>query len=377
MKRLFDIFFSAFLLILLSPLLILIAMLVWIFIGRPVFFVQMRPGLGEKPFSMVKFRTMTNEKDSSGFYLPNNLRETKFGNFLRKTSLDELPEFWNVLKGDMSIVGPRPLLMEYLSLYNDQQRKRHKLKPGITGWSQINGRNGVSWSERFEHDIWYIDHCSFRLDIKILWRTLGKVLSRDGTILEEGTTMTRFKGNTKILILGGGWDQLPIIQKSKDRGYDTILVDGDENCIGRSYSDDFYKIGTRDYKKIYELASALDVDAISYMITESPIYSAYYSGLRLNLPHPSRKSVDATFSKIKMREILSKSGVPDIKFFKASNLGEAIVAAKNLSFPFVMKSADVGGQLGLFFVEKYTSPVTIIITKQTIIISCCSLLSTL
>jgi len=351
-KRLFDIILSIILLVVLSPLFILVAILVWIFIGRPIFFTQIRPGLDEKSFLLVKFRTMTNERDKNGNYLPNNLRVTKFGNFLRKTSLDELPEFWNVLKGDMSLVGPRPLLVEYLPLYNSQQRRRHKVRPGITGWAQINGRNCISWSERLCYDTWYVDHYSLRLDMKILWRTFWKVLIQEGAVLEKGeTTMTKFTGNTRVLILGGGWDQLPIIQKARDRGFDTILVDGDEDCIGRQYSDEFHKVSTRDYKKIYELAKTLKVNAVTYMITESPIYSAYYSGQRLGIPHPSRKSVDATFSKLKMREILTNSGVPEIKFFRARSLDEAIEASKKITFPLIMKSADVGGQLGLFLVK--------------------------
>ena len=161
MKRLFDIFFSIFLLVILSPLLILIAILVWIFIGQPVLFSQARPGLNEKLFTLVKFRTMTNEKDSNGVLLEDSLRLKKFGKFLRSTSLDELPELWNILKGEMSFVGPRPLLVEYLPLYNDYQKRRHKVRPGITGWAQVNGRNSISWNERFKLDVWYVENQSF------------------------------------------------------------------------------------------------------------------------------------------------------------------------------------------------------------------------
>ena len=154
MKRIFDIFFSVFLLIFLLPILVLVLILVLIFIDRPVLFLQVRPGLNSRPFTLVKFRTMTNEVDSDDILLEDSLRLKKFGKFLRSTSLDELPGLWNVLKGDMSLVGPRPLLVEYLPLYSERQSKRHEVKPGITGWAQVNGRNAISWDEKFELDAW-------------------------------------------------------------------------------------------------------------------------------------------------------------------------------------------------------------------------------
>jgi len=194
MKRLFDIFFSVFLLVLLSPLLVLIAILVWIFIGRPVLFSQARPGLNEKLFTLIKFRTMTNEKDSNGALLKDSLRLKKFGKFLRSISLDELPELWNILKGEMSFIGPRPLLVEYLPLYNDCQKKRHKVRPGITGWAQVNGRNSTSWSERFELDVWYVENQSFLLDVKIFFMTIRSVVRREGISAEGEATMPAFKG---------------------------------------------------------------------------------------------------------------------------------------------------------------------------------------
>ena len=197
MKRLFDIFFSIFLLVLLSPLLVWIAILVWIFIGRPVLFSQVRPGLNEELFTLVKFRTMTNETDSSGVLLEDVLRLNRFGKFLRSTSLDELPELWNILKGEMSFVGPRPLLVEYLPLYNEQQRRRHSVKPGVTGWAQVNGRNSIDWNEKFELDIWYIDHWSFFLDMRILWLTAKKVVARSGISEDGQVTMSAFKGSRK------------------------------------------------------------------------------------------------------------------------------------------------------------------------------------
>lgn len=194
-KRIFDIAASACALIVLSPVLLLVMLLVRTKLGSPIFFTQVRPGLHGKPFNMVKFRTMTDERDEKGELLPDAVRLTKFGQFLRSTSLDELPELWNVLKGDMSLVGPRPLLMEYLSLYNAEQKRRHEVRPGITGWAQVNGRNTVDWPERFQMDVWYVDNRSLWLDIKVLFATVKKVLVRDGISAEGEATMSKFTGN--------------------------------------------------------------------------------------------------------------------------------------------------------------------------------------
>ena len=195
MKRIFDIFFSVFLLIFLLPILVLVLILVLIFIDRPVLFLQVRPGLNSRPFTLVKFRTMTNEVDSDDILLEDSLRLKKFGKFLRSTSLDELPGLWNVLKGDMSLVGPRPLLVEYLPLYSERQSKRHEVKPGITGWAQVNGRNAISWDEKFDLDVWYVDNQSIWLDIKILWMTIKKVIMRDGISQNNHVSMDKFKGS--------------------------------------------------------------------------------------------------------------------------------------------------------------------------------------
>lgn len=176
------------------PLLVL----VWLVrrkLGSPVFFRQVRPGLLGTPFEMVKFRTMTSERGPDGQLLPDAVRLTPFGRFLRTTSLDELPELWNVLKGDMSLVGPRPLLMEYLELYTQEQSRRQEVLPGITGWAQVNGRNAISWDEKFQLDVWYVDHRSLWLDIRILWLTIKQVLVRDGISAAGEATMTRFTGS--------------------------------------------------------------------------------------------------------------------------------------------------------------------------------------
>ena len=163
-------------------------------LGSPVFFRQIRPGLHAHPFEMIKFRTMTDGRGPSGQLLPDSDRLTPFGRFLRSSSMDELPELWNVLKGDMSLVGPRPLLMEYLPLYSPKQARRHEVRPGITGWAQVNGRNALGWDEKFKLDVWYVDHYSFWLDIKILWLTVRKVLMREGISAEGEATMPKFTG---------------------------------------------------------------------------------------------------------------------------------------------------------------------------------------
>ncbi|PCI49361.1 MAG: sugar transferase [Thalassobium sp.] len=193
-KRFFDFFASFFGLLFLFPAIVVVAWKIRRNLGSPVFFKQVRPGKDGKPFEMLKFRTMLDAVDSEGNPLPDSERLTLFGNWLRSTSLDELPELWNVLKGDMSLVGPRPLLMEYLPLYNPEQYRRHEVRPGVTGWAQVNGRNAISWEEKFKLDVWYVNNQSFWLDIKILWLTVKKVLVRDGISAEGEATMSKFTG---------------------------------------------------------------------------------------------------------------------------------------------------------------------------------------
>ena len=192
LKRVFDVVVSATALVVLAPVMGLIALLVWRTMGRPVLFRQARPGLHGKPFVMYKFRTMRDLRDAGGNLLPDEARLTPFGRWLRATSLDELPELVNVLRGEMSLVGPRPLLMEYLERYTPEQARRHEVKPGITGWAQIHGRNNLSWEERLRLDVWYVDHWSLWLDLKILWRTLWMVLRREGISAQGHATMPRF-----------------------------------------------------------------------------------------------------------------------------------------------------------------------------------------
>ncbi|MBT2580255.1 sugar transferase [Bacillus sp. ISL-8] len=194
MKRLFDIFISLLLLICFFFVILLVAIIVKTQIGSPILFRQQRPGLHGKPFYLYKFRTMTNERDSNGELLQDHARLTKVGKFLRKYSLDELPQLINVLKGQLSLVGPRPLLIEYMPLYSKEQAKRHNVRPGITGWAQVNGRNRISWDEKFKLDVWYVENQSFLLDLKILYLTFSKVLKSEGITNNKHVTMPVFKG---------------------------------------------------------------------------------------------------------------------------------------------------------------------------------------
>lgn len=197
LKRLFDIVVSIIALVILSPIFAIIAYKVKKNLGSPVLFRQVRPGLNGKPFEMIKFRTMKDTADKDGNPLPDNERLTPFGKMLRATSLDEMPELWNVLKGEMSLVGPRPLLMEYLPLYNERQTKRHDVRPGVTGYAQVNGRNAISWEQKFEYDVWYVENQSFWLDIKILFKTVKKVFFKEDINAEGEATMSKFTGSDK------------------------------------------------------------------------------------------------------------------------------------------------------------------------------------
>jgi Sugar transferases involved in lipopolysaccharide synthesis len=194
-KRVFDLLLVLAAAPLWLPALLVLAVVVRLRLGRPVYFVQVRPGLHGQPFRLRKFRTMTDARDASGVLLPDRDRLTSFGRWLRATSLDELPELWNVLRGEMSLVGPRPLLTEYLPLYDATQRRRHEVRPGITGWAQVNGRNAITWEEKFRLDVWYVDHRSLWLDARILWITLDRVFRRHGVSAEGEATMSRFTGS--------------------------------------------------------------------------------------------------------------------------------------------------------------------------------------
>jgi len=194
-KPIFDVFFALVLLVLLSPFFVLVSIFIFFTMGRPLFFTQERPGYKEKIFIIYKFRTMNNERDKSGMLLPDQVRLGKVGKFIRSTSLDELPQLFNIIKGDMSFVGPRPLLREYLPLYNMEQKKRHDVKPGLTGWAQVNGRNAISWEDKFLLDIWYVEHVNFMLDMKIICLTVWKVLHTSDISSQTTVGMEKFKGN--------------------------------------------------------------------------------------------------------------------------------------------------------------------------------------
>ena len=195
MKRFIDLLFAIFVILIALPILLSLSMLVYFKLGSPIFFKQQRPGLGGQPFWLLKFRTMTDARDEGGVLLPDAQRLTAFGRFLRATSLDELPELFNVLKGDMSLVGPRPLLMQYLERYTPEQARRHEVRPGITGWAQVNGRNAITWEEKFKLDVWYVDNWSLWLDIKIIAMTIWKILKREGISHPGQATMEEFMGS--------------------------------------------------------------------------------------------------------------------------------------------------------------------------------------
>jgi sugar transferase EpsL len=197
-KRLIDVVVSVLGIILLLPLFGAIAFAIWITIGRPIIFRQLRPGLYGVPFAMFKFRTMSDVCDREGQLLPDGQRLTRIGSFMRRTSLDELPELLNVLRGDMSLIGPRPLLMEYLAYYTPEQNRRHEVLPGISGWAQVNGRNAISWQDKFALDVWYVDNWTLWLDLKILWLTLVTVFKREGIHAPDSATMPKFQGESQI-----------------------------------------------------------------------------------------------------------------------------------------------------------------------------------
>ena len=194
-KRILDLLLSVIGFLILSPIFLIVTILLFIANAGKPFFFQARPGKNEKIFKIIKFKTMTDQKDAQGNFLPDEKRLTKIGNFVRKTSLDEIPQLLNVIKGDMSLIGPRPLLIQYLPLYNNRQKRRHEVRPGITGWAQVNGRNSVSWKDKFNYDVWYVDNLSFLLDLKILFMTLIKVFKSEGISADGQATMEAFKGN--------------------------------------------------------------------------------------------------------------------------------------------------------------------------------------
>ncbi|MGN6639097.1 MAG: sugar transferase [Mucilaginibacter sp.] len=194
-KRIIDLFFGVTGFILLSPIILIVIIILFVINNKKVFFLQARPGLNGKIFKIIKFKTMNDRVDKDGNLLPDSERLTAIGRLIRKTSLDEAPQLLNVIKGDMSLVGPRPLLIEYLSLYNASQQRRHNVRPGITGWAQVNGRNAITWDEKFKYDIWYVDHQTFLLDVKIMWMTFEKIFKSEGINQQGHVTMEKFKGN--------------------------------------------------------------------------------------------------------------------------------------------------------------------------------------
>lgn len=249
-KRIIDILITVIALSLLFPFILILAILIRIKLGSPILFRQVRPGLHQKPFEMIKFRTMTNKKDKNGILLSDAERLTRFGKILRSTSLDELPELWNVLKGEMSLVGPRPLLIEYLPLYTSIQNRRHDVKPGITGWAQINGRNAITWEQKFDLDVWYVNNRSIWLDIKILFLTPKKIVKKEGITQVNNVTVSPFKGTPhdirKLAIIGAGGHGRVVGDAAAESGLWDDIVFFDDTIPKITQNGDWKVIGTTD-----------------------------------------------------------------------------------------------------------------------------------
>jgi sugar O-acyltransferase (sialic acid O-acetyltransferase NeuD family) len=259
LKRVFDIVLALLGLVVLLPVFVVVSILIRVKLGGPVFFTQIRPGLNGKPFKMIKFRTMRDAVDKNGVVLPDADRMTVFGRTLRSTSLDELPELLNVLKGDMSVVGPRPLLMEYLPLYSPEQNRRHDVRPGITGWAQVNGRNAISWEQKFQYDIWYVKNQSFWLDLKIIGLTLKKVVAREGISALGEVTMSKFSGSLapvkRLAILGAGGHAKVVADTAECCGWDFIEI-FDDNWPAIQFMDHWPVVG--DTKALSERLKEFD-----------------------------------------------------------------------------------------------------------------------
>lgn len=345
-KRFFDIIISFASLLSLSVLILLLALFVWVKIGSPVFFTQRRPGLQGKPFTMIKFRTMTNARGADAELLPDAERLTRFGSFLRATSLDELPALWNVLKGDMSLVGPRPLLMEYLTLYSPEQARRHNVRPGITGWAQVNGRNGISWHEKFLLDVWYVDNRSFLLDLRIIWLTVLKVIQREGISAPGQATMPKFE-RKKILILGGNPETRPIVDVANALGFVTVVLDPQPKSIAKSVAAISVNVDGLDVEAVCQVARNLDIHGVLVGVADTLVTSYFEVCSALNLPcYASQEAVLAFSSKNTFRKVAHRFDIATTPTYTEDEIFRSEPSVFG-EYPILIKPDDSGGGVGI------------------------------
>lgn len=351
-KRVLDFCGALLGLILLSPL--LLAVMVWLHFankGAGVFFSQERPGKNGRIFKVLKFKSMTDKRGPDGKLLPNEERVTKAGAFIRKTSLDELPQLVNVLKGEMSFVGPRPLPIRYLELYNAEQARRHNVRPGITGWAQINGRNNISWVKKFQLDVFYIDNISLFLDIKILFLTAIKVITRfDINTGDNKVGAIGFKGNVykTAMVLAGGNDQIELIKALRKRcdGVKIILIDIAKNVCAAQFVDKHIIVSTMDLEAVLKTAKDENIDIIIVACGDQPLITMTYVSEKLGLPcYLNYNQSLNLINKIKMKDLMIKSGIPTAKY-KRLDINERIDSF-GLLFPVVIKPVDNNGSKGV------------------------------
>lgn len=351
-KRLLDIILSLIAIIITFPIFLIVGVLVLIFLGKPAIFKQERVGKKGKIFNIYKFRTMSNKKDENGCLLPEKERTGKFGSFLRKTSLDEIPEFINILKGDMSLIGPRPLLVKNLPYYNEQESHRHDVNPGLTGLAQVNGRNNLQWEERFKYDIQYINNINFINDIKILIMTVKKVLTKENIAISGTNKIIDFcnyrtKNNSrKIMIIGGGNNQLDLIKNANQEGLYTIVCDYNDKAIGKIYSNKFYKVSTKEKENLLEIAKLEKIDAI--ISNSEPIMkNISYIGNKLNLISNPLESIIILQDKFKFSNFLKTNNLNNRKVEQYLKYEQFEKDINKFKFPIIIKPAEQSGSRGV------------------------------
>ena len=342
MKRCLDIVIPLAVLILFWWVYVLLAVLVRLNLGTPVIFTQERPGKDGKIFKLYKFRSMSNAKDKDGNLLPDRDRLNGFGRFLRSTSLDELPELFNLLKGDMSLIGPRPLLVKYLGHYNSFENRRHEVRPGMTGLAQVSGRNAAAWKERFRKDIEYVDHISFSLDVKIFFLTIKKIFAREGIEYQgTGTIMDYFesKDRIKALVLCGGIPQAALIEELKSRGIFTVLADKNPNAMARPYADAFFPVSALDAVAVKKLAVEEKADMVLTACADQVLLVQAQVSEELGLPcYIDYKTAKDVSSKERMKKIFAENGIPTSKYAIMGEFDEGKV--KWLEYPVIVKPVD-------------------------------------